>query len=93
MQETLAAQRLLSLHQVVALCTVLHYISYGLQHQRNTGKGDQMTRKDRVAARFRRYLAAVERAYDARRHGLDARAEFALAWAEIEGFTADKRRG
>ena len=52
-----------------------------------------MTRKDRVAARFRAYLAAVERAYDARRHGLDARAEFALAWAGIEGFTADKRRG
>ena len=47
------------------------------------------TRKG-VAARFAAYLAAVERAYDARRHGLDARAEFALAWAEIEGFCMER---
>jgi hypothetical protein len=32
----------LTLHSAIACCSVLHYITGVAQHQRNTGKGDQM---------------------------------------------------
>jgi hypothetical protein len=49
----------LTLHGVIAYCGVLHYISYGLQHQRNTGKGDQMGTKKEAKARKNAWNVAL----------------------------------